>query len=235
MLRRAVAGVGGIVWTMNGSMRWDALRGDPTCLAGKLLAAEAYGPNAEVFKSSAARYLQWVGKALEWSGEQRDPERVAELLQPPQLQRTLRSLKASRAAPSDSAERLAHLAGQLGQAEREGVSGFAARFGKVVESVAEGALGAGKSALVLEDAVRARQVVLFSLDVAGYQDLAPKLGAWVLLDLVRVAGVLQYEGWGEDHTRACTWSSMSLARSALKVDTWCTCSSGAARRAWRAC
>jgi len=76
-------------------------------------------------------------------------------------------------------------------------------FGKVVESVAEDALGAGKSALVLEDAVRARQVVLFSLDVAGYQDLAPKLGAWVLLDLVRVAGVLQYEGWGEDHTRAC--------------------------------
>ena len=86
---------------------------------------------------------------------------------------------------------MAHLAGQLGQAEREGVSGFAARFGKVVESVAENALGAGKSALVLEDAVRARQVVLFSLDVSGYQDLAPKLGAWVLLDLVRVAGVLQ--------------------------------------------
>jgi len=98
---------------------------------------------------------------------------------------------------------LAHLAGQLGQAEREGVSGFAARFGKVVESVAEDALGAGKSALVLEDAVRARQVVLFSLDVAGYQDLAPKLGAWVLLDLVRVAGVLQHEGWGADHTQAC--------------------------------
>jgi type IV secretory pathway TraG/TraD family ATPase VirD4 len=188
---------------MNGPVRWDALRGDPTCLAGKLLAAEAYGPNAEVFKSSAARYLQWVGKALEWSGEQRDPQRVADLLQPPQLQRKLRSLKASGSAPSDSAERLAHLAGQLGQAEREGVSGFAARFGKVVESVAEDALGAGKSALVLEDAVRARQVVLFSLDVAGYQDLAPKLGAWVLLDLVRVAGVLQYEGWGADHTRAC--------------------------------
>ena len=97
---------------------------------------------------------------------------VAELLQPPQLQRTLRSLKASGAAPSDSAERFAHLAGQLGQAEREGVSGFAARFGKVVESVAEDALGAGESALVLEDAVRDRQVVLFSLDVAGYQDLA---------------------------------------------------------------
>src|SRR5207253_8059313 len=95
LLRSIVAGLGGIVWTVNGSVRWDALRGDPTCLAGKLLAAEAYGPNAEVFKSSAARYVQWVGKALEWSRQPRDPQRVAELLQPAQLQRTLRSLKAS--------------------------------------------------------------------------------------------------------------------------------------------
>jgi len=64
LLRRAVAGVGGIVWTMNGPVRWDALRGDPTCLAGKLLAAEAYGPNAEVFKSSRHDISSGSGKRL---------------------------------------------------------------------------------------------------------------------------------------------------------------------------
>jgi hypothetical protein len=203
LLRRVVTALGGVVWTMDGYLRWDALRGDPTCLAGKLLAGEAYGPNAEIFRSSAARYVQWVGRALEWSREERDPQRIAELLQPAQLQRTLRALRASGGSANERAEHIAHLAGQLGQAEREGVSGFAARFGNVVESVAEDALGAGPGALVLEDEIKSERTVLFSLDVAAYQDLAPKLGAWVLLDLVRVAGLLQDQGWGMDPGRAC--------------------------------
>jgi len=39
--------------------------------------------------------------------------------------------------------------------------------------------------------------VLFSLDAAAYPLEAAKVGAWALLDLVRVAGLLQREGWGE--------------------------------------
>jgi hypothetical protein len=85
----------------------------------------------------------------------------------------------------------------MGRAEEEGVAGFAARFGVVLEGEAGPGLGTGPGALVLEDAVRAGRVVLFSLDAAAYPSLAPKLGAWVLLDLVRVAGLLQREGWAD--------------------------------------
>jgi hypothetical protein len=57
--------------------------------------------------------------------------------------------------------------------------------------------------LVLEDAIHAGRVALFSLDAAAYPDLAAKLGAWVLLDLVRVAGLLQAADWGRDGARTC--------------------------------
>ena len=38
---------------------------------------------------------------------------------------------------------------------------------------------------VFKCVLRARQPVLFSLDAATYPELATKIGAWVLLDLVR--------------------------------------------------
>ena len=82
---------------------------------------------------------------------------------------------------------------EMGKAEEEGVAGFKVRFGSVVEGVAGDSLGAEDDALVLEDAVRAGRVVLFSLDAAAYPSVAAKIGAWVLLDLVRVAGLLQAE------------------------------------------
>src|SRR5205085_6833786 len=58
------------------------------------------------------------------------------------------------------------------------------RFGLVLEGIAGQNLGSG---LVLEDAIRARKPVLFSLDAATYPGLATKIGAWILLDLVRIA------------------------------------------------
>jgi hypothetical protein len=55
-LRRAVAAVpGSLVWTIGGDVRWDALRGDPTELANKLLAAEQFGPNAAIYRAAAER------------------------------------------------------------------------------------------------------------------------------------------------------------------------------------
>jgi hypothetical protein len=56
--------------------------------------------------------------------------------------------------------------------------------------VAGPSLGAGAGALVLEEAIRAGRTVLVSLDAAAYPTLAAKVGAWALLDLVRVAGLL---------------------------------------------
>src|SRR5712691_2522556 len=84
------------------------------------------------------------------------------------------------------AARLSSLVHGLGQFEIEGVAGFRARFGLVVEGTTGQNLGPG---LTLEDAIAAGQTVLFSLDAATYPALATKIGAWVLLDLVRVAAL----------------------------------------------
>ncbi len=209
-LREAVVARGGVVWEIGGVVRWDALRGDPTALADKLLAAEPYAPAAAIYRAAAARYLQWVGDALDLAGEPRDPPRIGELLAPAALAETLRRLHDAFADGGDGtapgAEESMGLArvkqiaaglGALGHAEAEGVAGFAARYGVVVEGVAGRSLGTGPGALVLEAAIRAGRTVLFSLDAAAYPHLAAKLGAWALLDLVWVAGALQAQGWAD--------------------------------------
>jgi type IV secretory pathway TraG/TraD family ATPase VirD4 len=88
--------------------------------------------------------------------------------------------------------------GEIGKAEEQRIAAFAARGGVVVEGVAGPSFGANAGALVLEEAIRAGHPVLFSLDAATYPTLAAKIGAWVLLDLVRVAGLLQEEGWADE-------------------------------------
>jgi hypothetical protein len=199
-LRRAVAALpNSQIWTIGGATRWDALRGDPTCFASKLLAAEQFGPNAAIYRAAAERYVQWVGWVLDWTGTPRDPHQVGELLAPKAFAQKLRVVRAAAAADwwehhgAPLQQRLA----ELGKAEGEGIAGFAARFGVVAEGVAGPSLGVGAGAIILEEAVRAGSTVLFSLDAASYPTLAAKLGAWVLLDLVRVAGLLQEAGWGE--------------------------------------
>jgi hypothetical protein len=101
---------GGVVWTIGGARRWDVLRGDPTCLASKLLAAEQFGPNAAIYRAAAERYVQWVGRVLEWTGTPRDLQGVAELLAPKALAAKLRALRG--AAPDDWWER--HVSGVIG-------------------------------------------------------------------------------------------------------------------------
>jgi hypothetical protein len=206
-LREAVEALpGSVVWELGGSVRWDALRGDRTGFASKLLAAEAYSPAAGVYRAAAQRYLQWVGAVLELGGGPRDPQKVAELLSPAALLREVRAVAkaheaAGRAPPADL-ERIVRLVGDLGRTQREGLDGFAARFGVTVEGIAGVGLGAGpgpdgREALALEDAVRAGRTVLFWLNAAAYPAEVAKVGAWALLDLVRVAGLLQREGWGD--------------------------------------
>ena len=123
------------------------------------------------------------------------PRAIARLLEPKTLAMRLRELRAD--APAAWWDRhgdpIARNVAEMGKAEEEGVAGFKVRFGSVVEGVAGDSLGAEDDALVLEDAVRAGRVVLFSLDAAAYPSVAAKIGAWVLLDLVRVAGLLQAE------------------------------------------
>ncbi len=198
-LRQVVEAIpNSVVWTIGGTVRWDALRGDPTALANKLLVAEGYDASAAIYKAAAERYVQWVGLLLDATGEPHDPQRLAELLKQSQLARRLRELKGRQGgAWADHIEPMASRLAALGETELHGITGFATRFGFLVEGMVGRGLGVGPDALVIEDAIRAGRTVLFSLDAASYADVAAKLGAWVLLDLVRVAGVLQAEGWGD--------------------------------------
>src|SRR5882762_6942674 len=124
--------------------------------------------------------MLWLVQSIDLAGLPRTPERVLDLLEPNKLMSLLRELRTPEAA------RLSSLVHGLGQFEREGVAGFRARFGLVVEGTTGQNLGPG---LALEDAIVAGQTVLFSLDAATYPALATKIGAWVLLDLVRVAAL----------------------------------------------
>jgi TraM recognition site of TraD and TraG len=193
-LRHAVAALPhGQVFMIGGPLRWDALQGDPTALANKLLAAEEYGYEAAVYRAVAERYVQWIGFLLDAAGEPRQPQRVAELLAPKAL------AMLARRVGGHHGEAIGQRLGHLSEVEKEGIAGFGARFGALVEGVAAPNLGTGLDALVLERAIEQGEVVLFSLDAASYPHLTAKLGAWVLLDLVRVGGLLHGRGWSQQY------------------------------------
>src|SRR5687768_6785797 len=196
-LRRAVERIPrSVVWTIGGPVKWDALQGDVTAFGSKLLAAEEYGDRAGVYRAAAQRYVQWVGRVLDACGMARDPQLVAELLSPKALSRIIR--QAGPIGPAGLAE-IADLVADMGKAELEGVAGFASRYGVTVEGVVGQSLGTGVGTLSLERAIRQGRTVLFSLDAAAYPMEARKVGAWALIDLVRVAGLLQADGWGVAH------------------------------------
>jgi len=66
--------------------------------------------------------------------------------------------------------------------------------------------------LALEAAIRQGRTVLFSLDAAAYPLEAAKVGAWALMDLVRVAGLLQEDGWGVGHQAYFVIDELSALR-----------------------
>jgi hypothetical protein len=167
-----------VIWSIGGSLRWDPLRGDPTSVANRLIQGEWYSRDADIYRAAAERYVLWLLQALDLAGLGRTPQRVLDLLEPNKLLSLLRDVHTPEAA------RLSSQVHELGQFEREGVAGFRARFGLVVEGIAGQNLGPGTT---LEDAIQNGQTLLFSLDAASYPALATKIGAWVLLDLVRVA------------------------------------------------
>lgn len=166
------------IWTIGGNVKWDPLRGDPTSVANRLIQGEWFSREGDIYRATGERYLLWVLQAIDLAKQQRTPDLVLQCLEPTVLLTLLRSME------GPDAERLAGQVARLGQTEKEGIAGIRARFGLVLEGVAAPSLGPG---LALEHAMRARQPVLFSLDAATYPELATKIGAWILLDLVRVA------------------------------------------------
>src|SRR5439155_196145 len=61
--------------------------------ASKMLAAEAFGPSAAIYRAAAERYVQWVARVLDWTRSPRDPRAVAGLLSPKALALRLRELR----------------------------------------------------------------------------------------------------------------------------------------------
>jgi hypothetical protein len=168
-LHDQIAAVGDhAIWSIDGSLRWDPLRGDPTSVANRLIQGEWYSRDADIYRAAAERYLLWLIQAIDLAGLQRTPQLVLDLLDPNKLLTTLRQLRMPEAA------RLASQVHGLGQFEREGVAGFRARFGLIVEGITGQNLGPG---MTLEDAIRDNRIVLFSLDAATYPALATKVAA----------------------------------------------------------
>jgi hypothetical protein len=118
-----------VIWSIGGSLRWNPLQGDPTSVANRLIQGEWYSRDADIYRAAAERYLLWLVQSIDLAGLERTPERVLDLLEPNKLMLMLRELRTPEAA------RLSSQVHGLGQFEREGVAGFRARFGLVVEGI----------------------------------------------------------------------------------------------------
>jgi hypothetical protein len=205
---------GGLVWCVSGEgmahpvdaqegdrdagrrVRWDAVSGDRTLFADKLTAAEMEHSTATYYPVIMRRYLQLVATvqdAQHGEGAPRDPHEVVGLLHPAALKEAAQKVKD---VPGMAAV-LTTLEHDFGDDEHteKALLGFRHRYSTLLEGVAGGGLGVGDGTLVLEQTVRARRPVLFSLAVEAYQDTGRKIGTWALLEMQRVAAALRSDQW----------------------------------------
>jgi hypothetical protein len=76
-LRKTVAALGGIVWTIGGGVEWDPLEADPEIMAEQLLEGEPIDKQAPgVFRGGARLAMQQLGRALTVAGAKPDVDQV---------------------------------------------------------------------------------------------------------------------------------------------------------------
>jgi hypothetical protein len=168
-LRKTVAGLGGIVWTIGGKQKWSPLEDDPEVMTEQLLEGERVDPRAPVvFREGAALALVQLGQALRASGKRPSVAQVVEVLRNGKWADVCkRSLGADYHA--------------LARVEAEGVQTFAAGLARMVLGPAGRSLGNGPEAFTIRQAVAEHRIVLFSLDTAALPDATRRVAGWAFL------------------------------------------------------
>jgi hypothetical protein len=183
---------GGEVYRPDGRRKWDALKGNRTQVADRLIAGEMAHSDAKYYPEIMGRYVQTVLGVLDaeygdGAPRARDPHEVARLLAPKALKAEVAALVAT-GRHNALRPLLATIdADYVGDQHTEAsLLGFRHRFNRLLESVIAPTLGPGvgldgKPALDLERAVRAGKLVLFSVPTDAYQGQGKKVAMWAIL------------------------------------------------------
>jgi hypothetical protein len=175
-LRRTVAALGGIVWTIGGPVKWDPLEADPEVMAEQLLEGEPIDKQAPgVFRGGARLAMQQLGRALTVAGSKPDVDQVVGMLRSGKWQDVVRQRLGKDYVP-------------LTEHERDGVRTFAAGLAGLLLGPAGRSLGSGPECLRLRETVAQRKIVLFSLDAGSYPDTSRRIAGWVFLGVKALLG-----------------------------------------------
>jgi hypothetical protein len=174
-------------WTPHGSTSYNPYaHGSAAEIADKALAGEQW--SEPHYLRQAQRYLAHAARALVALDETPTPARLAELMDPRQLE------LAARALPDEEhARRLFDYLDSLDGRQRAGLTGTRDRLAILAESELGPLLEPrrGEPALDLLRAIRAREVVYFALEADRLPLLARMLAAAIVGDLVSVAAACQ--------------------------------------------
>jgi len=170
-LRQTVEALGGVVFTIGGSVIFNPLEEDPEVMAEQLLSSEPVDPNSpRVFRGGAFLAIQQIGQALRLRHEPPDVRRVVSLLRTGAWNKLAKDTLGTEYRP-------------LGKAEMDGAQSFAANLTALMSGAAGRSLGSGPGTLNLRTAVDEKRIVLFSFDLK-YPESSQRIGGWVLRSLL---------------------------------------------------
>jgi hypothetical protein len=168
-LRKTVASLGGVVWTIGGPEKWAPLEDDPEVMAEQLMEGEQVDPRApRVFNQGARLAAQQLGRVLMVSREKPDIVRVVDLLRSGKWSEMVKTKLGREYVP-------------LTDVERDGVQTFAAGLAGLLLGPAGRSLGSGTDCFRLRDTVAKRRIVLFSLDAGTFPDTSRRIAGWAFL------------------------------------------------------
>jgi hypothetical protein len=182
----------GHVWEIGRPLKLDLLDPEPAILAEQLLEGEIFTDRAMVYRAIAEHACLQAAHVLLWRGEPQDPRRILELIASPTV---LAGAIRGSAPPGDPT--VARWLSELDNASntvQEAFGTFAHRLGTLLDSPAGLSLGTGADAIRLQDVVAARAKLLMRLD-PRYGAISRKLGAWMLVAMVRLAAELRQARW----------------------------------------
>jgi hypothetical protein len=182
----------GHVWEIGGPLKLDLLDPEPAILAQQLLEGEIFTDRGTVYRAIAEHACLQAAHVLRWRGLARDPAHILELISSPAV--LAEAIRA--AAPGDSrmAPRWIRELEDSSPTVREAFGTFAHRLGMLLDSPAGLSLGAGADAITLSDVVATQGKLLMRLD-PRYGAISRKLGAWMLVAMLRLAAELRAARW----------------------------------------
>ena len=173
------------VWTLDGGAYWNPLaHGNATELKDKLIATERF--TEPHYMRAAERYVQTVLQVLARGDPGRPPtlHEVVELMDPRRLAPALRGLD------RPQRERVQDYLAGMTHDQLSAIRGLQTRLAVLTESDTGPYLsqGPGDQTIDLREALRGRDIVVFSLNSSRYGKLAAQIGTLAVQDLVAASG-----------------------------------------------